>query len=171
MSNFGLKPLSLSSAQTLFRFLPCFTSSSRMSEAPSATKTRRFRTQNYKGNARALGKHDKECQDNYTMLQGFEWNQEGGGKLWRQTKDRAASLGAMGISGVWLPRTWPAERSQRVTELWEITVIDRIGFATAPTKASSQEGNGYDIYDLYDLVSDQDARPTFDSATDFFGVR
>lgn len=99
------------------------------------------------------------------MLQGFEWNQEGGGKLWRQTKDRAASLGAMGISGVWLPRT-----CQRIVlsrhRTW--VSIDRIAFATAPTKASSQEGNGYDIYDLYDLVSDQDARPTFDSATDLF---
>ncbi|ORY89611.1 putative alpha-amylase [Leucosporidium creatinivorum] len=85
----------------------------------------RRRTQNYRGNARGLNKHEKEeNQDNYTMLQGFEWHSKGGGVYWKEMKEKVASLGDMGITAMWLP---------------------------PPTKASSQEGNGYDIYDLWDL--------------------
>lgn len=58
------------------------------------------------------------------MSPAFEWFQEGGGKFYDLFKSRATELGSMGITAAWLP---------------------------PPTKASSQDGNGYDIYDLYDL--------------------
>ncbi|GAA5867187.1 hypothetical protein JCM8547_006269 [Rhodosporidiobolus lusitaniae] len=85
----------------------------------------RYRTRNFRGNARGLGKKDRpEGTDNYTMMQGFEWFTEGGGRYYKWMEGKAEELGEMGITGVWLP---------------------------PPTKASSQEGNGYDIYDLWDL--------------------
>lgn len=52
------------------------------------------------------------------MSTGFEWHSPGGGVYWKQFKEKAGSLGQMGITAVWLP---------------------------PPTKASSQDGNGYDI--------------------------
>lgn len=76
------------------------------------------------GNARGLNKHEKELQDNYTLMQGFEWYQEAGGKYWNLMKDRAQSLGEMGITAIWLP---------------------------PPTKGSGPEDNGYGTYDLWDL--------------------
>ncbi|KAM0789626.1 hypothetical protein ACM66B_000431 [Microbotryomycetes sp. NB124-2] len=78
----------------------------------------------YSGNARGLGKHEREVQDNYTMMQAFEWFEPAGGKYYKQMIDKAERIGQMGITAVWLP---------------------------PPTKASSQEGNGYDIYDHWDL--------------------
>ncbi|GAA6005838.1 hypothetical protein JCM10207_007245 [Rhodosporidiobolus poonsookiae] len=85
----------------------------------------KYRTRQYRGNARGLGKHDEpEGSSNYTMMQGFEWFTEGGGTYYKTMKERAAELGEMGITAIWLP---------------------------PPTKASSQDGNGYDIYDLWDL--------------------
>ncbi|GAA6043444.1 hypothetical protein JCM8097_002860 [Rhodosporidiobolus ruineniae] len=85
----------------------------------------RYRTHNYRGNARALGKQDHpEGSSNYTMLQGFEWFTPGGGKYYNWLKDKAEELADFGITAIWLP---------------------------PPTKASSQDGNGYDIYDLWDL--------------------
>lgn len=38
---------------------------------------KKYRSSAYKGNARGLGKHDKDVQDNFTMLQGFEWYNDG----------------------------------------------------------------------------------------------
>ncbi|KAK4702483.1 alpha-amylase, partial [Phenoliferia sp. Uapishka_3] len=54
----------------------------------------------------------------------FEWHSKGGGVFWKDFEKASKKLGDMGITAAWLP---------------------------PPTKASSQEGNGYDIYDLYDL--------------------
>nr|AFX74688.1 alpha amylase [Glaciozyma antarctica] len=91
---------------------------------PPAAAAAKYRSGANKGNARALGKDKKEVPDNYTMLQGFEWFQAGGGVFWKEFEEKSKSLGDMGITAAWLP---------------------------PPTKASSQDGNGYDIYDLYDL--------------------
>ncbi|GAA5976021.1 hypothetical protein JCM11641_003260, partial [Rhodosporidiobolus odoratus] len=89
---------------------------------PAAPK---YRSRNYRGNARALGKHDHpEGSSNYTMLQGFEWFTPGGGKYYNWLKDQAKELGDAGITAIWCP---------------------------PPTKASAQGGNGYDIYDIWDL--------------------
>jgi len=38
---------------------------------------KKYRSSAHKGNARGLGKHEKEVQDNFTMMQGFEWYSEG----------------------------------------------------------------------------------------------
>ncbi|GAA5821107.1 hypothetical protein JCM10212_002981 [Sporobolomyces blumeae] len=86
---------------------------------------KQYRTANYRGNARGLNKHEKpEGAENYTMMQGFEWYEEAGGKYYKKMMDRVDELAAAGITAIWLP---------------------------PPCKASSQEGNGYDIYDLWDL--------------------
>lgn len=61
---------------------------------------------------------------NATMLQAFEWYSSGGGSHWSTLSSKVASLSEMGITAMWIP---PA------------------------CKASSQDGNGYDIYDLWDL--------------------
>ncbi|SMR45693.1 unnamed protein product [Zymoseptoria tritici ST99CH_1E4] len=62
--------------------------------------------------------------ENATLLQGFEWNCPADGKHWQRLLRALPNLKACGIDNIWLP---PA------------------------CKASSPEGNGYDIYDLYDL--------------------
>ena len=62
--------------------------------------------------------------DNATLLQGFEWNCPADKKHFKRLLKALPGLKAAGIDNVWLP---PA------------------------CKAASQEGNGYDIYDLYDL--------------------
>ncbi|EGG10518.1 family 13 glycoside hydrolase [Melampsora larici-populina 98AG31] len=67
---------------------------------------------------------DEPPSHNYTMIQAFEWHSEGNGKHWKWFKDRVKHLADLGITAAWLP---------------------------PPTKASSMEGNGYDIYDLFDL--------------------
>lgn len=64
--------------------------------------------------------------------------------FWKEFTKKAASLGDMGITAAWLPRSFLSFRG--------CPFVDQLP-RTAPTKASSQEGNGYDIYDLYDLVS------------------
>lgn len=51
----------------------------------------------------------------------------------------------MGITAVWLPRT-----SQPGFLRWRLSNACR-SLCTAPCKASSQEGNGYDVYDIFDL--------------------
>lgn len=58
------------------------------------------------------------------MMQGFEWYEPAGGKYYKTMLERVESLAAAGITAIWLP---------------------------PPTKASAPEGNGYDIYDLWDL--------------------
>ncbi|KAJ8293289.1 Glucan 1,4-alpha-maltohexaosidase [Rhodotorula toruloides] len=85
----------------------------------------RYRTQNYRGNARGLGKQDHpEGSSNYTLLQGFEWYQEGGGTYYAWLAGKAEELGEMGITAIWIP---------------------------PPTKADGPNSVGYSIYDLWDL--------------------
>ncbi|BGP17291.1 hypothetical protein JCM10213v2_005309 [Rhodosporidiobolus nylandii] len=55
-------------------------------------------------------------------MQSFEWYSESG--LYKRLMSKAKEIGEAGITALWLP---------------------------PPTKASAQEGNGYDIYDLFDL--------------------
>lgn len=62
--------------------------------------------------------------ENATLLQGFEWNCPADGKHYQRLLKALPNLKACGIDNVWLP---------------------------PGCKASSPEGNGYDIYDLYDL--------------------
>lgn len=62
--------------------------------------------------------------ENATLLQGFEWNVPADGKHWQRLLKALPSLKNAGIDNLWLP---------------------------PGCKASSPEGNGYDIYDLYDL--------------------
>jgi alpha-amylase len=59
-----------------------------------------------------------------TMMQAFEWYVPDDKKHWQRLHDQIAQLKATGVDNIWIP---PA------------------------CKASSQSGNGYDIYDLYDL--------------------
>ncbi|KXT07729.1 hypothetical protein AC579_2438 [Pseudocercospora musae] len=62
--------------------------------------------------------------ENATLLQGFEWNVPADGKHWQRLLKALPSLKNAGIDNLWLP---------------------------PGCKASSPKGNGYDIYDLYDL--------------------
>jgi len=62
--------------------------------------------------------------DNATLLQGFEWNCSPDGGHYRRLLRQLPKLKEIGIDNIWLP---------------------------PGCKASSQEGNGYDVYDLYDL--------------------
>lgn len=74
--------------------------------------------------SRGEGQQEEEEEQNYTMLQGFEWYTPGGGQHWRWLADNADRLSDMGITAIWIP---------------------------PPTKGASQDGTGYDIYDLWDL--------------------
>lgn len=58
------------------------------------------------------------------MMQAFEWYVPDDHKHWKRLEAAAAGLKAIGIDNIWIP---------------------------PGCKASSQSGNGYDIYDLYDL--------------------
>lgn len=73
--------------------------------------------------------------DNQTMFQGFEWYVPADHKHWCRLEGALPSLQALGISTMWIP---PA------------------------CKASWHTGNGYDIYDLYDLgeFDQKGSRPT-----------
>lgn len=62
--------------------------------------------------------------ENFTLFQGFEWNVPADKKHWQRLLRELPKLKAIGVDNVWLP---PA------------------------CKASSDKGNGYDIYDLYDV--------------------
>ncbi|GAA5847444.1 hypothetical protein JCM9279_000483 [Rhodotorula babjevae] len=85
----------------------------------------RYRTENWRANARALGKGDhKKGSSNYTMLQGFEWYSPGGGVYYKDMESKAKELGEMGITAVWLP---------------------------PPTKCDTPDSVGYSPYDLWDL--------------------
>ncbi|KAJ7858203.1 alpha-amylase [Mycena leptocephala] len=66
------------------------------------------------------GKKDQ----NYTMLQAFEWYVDGGGVHWKRIEKLVPELASMGMTAMWLP---------------------------PPTKAAGQSSVGYDIYDVYDL--------------------
>ncbi|WVQ75657.1 hypothetical protein IAR50_005286 [Cryptococcus sp. DSM 104548] len=61
---------------------------------------------------------------NFTMMQYFEWYAPGGGVHWKKYEDETDRLASMGITACWIP---------------------------PPTKGSSPEGTGYDIYDVWDL--------------------
>lgn len=62
---------------------------------------------------------------NPTILQYFHWYYPGGGKLWPEVVERAASLSEMGISMLWLPPAYKGSAG---------------GYSV-----------GYDSYDLFDL--------------------
>lgn len=70
--------------------------------------------------------HDHQAwpMDNPTMLQGFEWYCPADFKHWRRLENALPVHAALGITSMWIP---PA------------------------CKAGWYTGNGYDIYDLYDL--------------------
>ncbi|KAG8889411.1 hypothetical protein FRB99_003992 [Tulasnella sp. 403] len=63
-------------------------------------------------------------EHNYTMLQAFEWYVDGDGKHLSKVKSELPRLDHMGITAMWLP---------------------------PPTKASSTNSVGYDVYDIWDL--------------------
>lgn len=62
--------------------------------------------------------------ENLTLFQGFEWYVPHDNKHWQRLRDAMPSLKAIGIDTMWIP---------------------------PGCKAASPHGNGYDIYDLYDL--------------------
>ena len=64
-------------------------------------------------------------EENYTLLQGFEWNVPADQKHWQRLSNEIDSLKAIGIDNIWIP---PACKA-----------------------SGGDQGNGYDIYDLYDL--------------------
>jgi alpha-amylase len=66
----------------------------------------------------------KPTPENVTLLQGFEWNVPADRKHYKRLTAQLPQLTKIGVSNIWLP---------------------------PGCKASSKEGNGYDIYDLYDL--------------------
>ena len=65
-----------------------------------------------------------QTRENPTMFQGFEWYVPADYKHWHRLEGILPSLASLGITSMWIP---PA------------------------CKASWYTGNGYDIYDLYDL--------------------
>ena len=66
----------------------------------------------------------KRTPENFTMMQAFEWYIPDDHKHWARLQNALPQLKATGVDNLWIP---PA------------------------CKASSPSGNGYDIYDLYDL--------------------
>lgn len=75
-------------------------------------------------NPPAAKEEQKPTPENHTMLQGFEWYIPADQKHWVRLEKHIPQLKAWGVDNIWIP---PA------------------------CKASSPTGNGYDIYDLYDL--------------------
>ncbi len=61
---------------------------------------------------------------NGVMMQYFEWNLPNDGNLWKKLKDDAKHLNDLGITAVWIPPAYKADR---------------------------QENQGYSTYDLFDL--------------------
>lgn len=72
----------------------------------------------------AATSHGPDPLTNETMLQGFEWYVPADGAHWRRLARVLPALAGLGVSKLWIP---PA------------------------CKAASSEGNGYDLYDLWDL--------------------
>jgi len=68
--------------------------------------------------------HEEPTAENKTMMQGFEWYVPADQKHWVRLEKHIPQLKAWGIDNIWVP---------------------------PGCKGSSKEGNGYDIYDLYDL--------------------
>ncbi|KAI1323486.1 glycoside hydrolase family 13 protein [Xylariaceae sp. FL0255] len=71
-----------------------------------------------------MAEEQKPTPENMTMLQGFEWYVPADQKHWKRLATHIPQLKEWGMDNIWIP---PA------------------------CKASSTQGNGYDIYDLYDL--------------------
>jgi alpha-amylase len=71
-----------------------------------------------------MGGDQEPTPANSTMLQAFEWYVPDDHKHWQRLRDAVHGLKAIGIDNMWIP---------------------------PGCKASSPCGNGYDIYDLYDL--------------------
>ncbi|KAI1639119.1 glucan 1,4-alpha-maltohexaosidase [Biscogniauxia mediterranea] len=71
-----------------------------------------------------MAEEQKPTPENATMLQGFEWYVPADQKHWTRLHEQIPQLKAWGVDNIWIP---PA------------------------CKGSSKEGNGYDVYDLYDL--------------------
>lgn len=66
----------------------------------------------------------KPTPENMTMMQAFEWYVPDDHKHWKRLCDNIPQMKATGIDNIWVP---------------------------PGCKASSPSGNGYDVYDLYDL--------------------
>lgn len=71
-----------------------------------------------------MGDHQIPTPENMTMMQGFEWYVPADQKHWRRLRKHVPQLKRWGVDNIWVP---------------------------PGCKGSSPEGNGYDIYDLYDL--------------------
>lgn len=67
---------------------------------------------------------DGDHPRNETIFQGFEWYVPADGAHWRRLENSVAALAQLGVTRLWIP---------------------------PGCKAASPEGNGYDIYDLWDL--------------------
>lgn len=67
---------------------------------------------------------EKPTEENGTLFQGFEWNVPADKKHYQRLTNHIEKLHDIGVTALWLP---------------------------PGCKASSPEGNGYDIYDLWDL--------------------
>ena len=65
-----------------------------------------------------------QVRENYTLLQGFEWDIPGDRQHWNRLRDGLPQLKAIGLDNIWLP---PA------------------------CKGGSPLSNGYDLFDSYDL--------------------
>lgn len=68
--------------------------------------------------------NEEPTPENYTLLQAFEWNCPPDGKHYDRLHSQISALKHVGVSNIWVP---------------------------PGCKAASPEGNGYDIYDLFDL--------------------
>jgi alpha-amylase len=71
-----------------------------------------------------MGDEQKPTPENMTMMQGFEWYVPADQKHWARLETAIPQLKQWGIDNIWIP---------------------------PGCKGSSKNGNGYDIYDLYDL--------------------
>lgn len=80
--------------------------------------------QAYAQPAPAPAQQESFVPDNPTMLQAFEWYCPADNQHWRRLADALPAHAALGVTSMWIP---PA------------------------CKAGWHTGNGYDIYDLYDL--------------------
>ena len=46
---------------------------------------------------------DQRTPENYTMLQGFEWNVPADGKHYQRLRDQVGALRNIGVTNIWLP--------------------------------------------------------------------
>lgn len=60
-----------------------------------------------------MGK-DEPTPENYTMLQGFEWNCPADGKHYQRLEGAVPALRHIGISNIWLPPGCKASSSEVV---------------------------------------------------------